>query len=167
MAGSRQAETVKNQNENCWGRTVGTVGINLRQGGKRRIRWGPLLNTQQVYVNNLVVGSQTALRPGEQDMAEANFTERGTGAESVEVKFRHPDREDYRLEPQSPLYKRGVDNQVTRLVTHDFYGLLCFPDGGRTVGAYRLDSAPRPNSGTLVEVEFQDGELRRLYEIVP
>jgi hypothetical protein len=60
-----------------------------------------------------------------------------------------------------------VDNQVTRLVTHDFYGLLCFPDGGRTVGAYRLDSAPRPNSGTLVEVEFQDGELRRLYEIVP
>jgi len=126
-----------------------------------------LLEPQQVYVNNLVVGSQIALAPREQDIAEANFTDKGTGAETIGVTFRNPGREDYRLAPQSPLQKRGVDNRFTRLVTHDFYGLLRFPDAGRTVGACRLDAVPKPTSASLVEVEFQDGELRRLYEIVP
>jgi parallel beta helix pectate lyase-like protein/uncharacterized protein DUF1565 len=154
-------------NPTVWDRTVGTIGINLGSGGKRRTRWGPLLDAQQVYVNNLVVGSQTALRPRKRDITEANFTDEGVGAESAEVVFRNPGLEDYRLPPQNPLRKRGVDNQVTQLVAYDFYGLPRFPDDGRTVGAFRRELVSKPNSGALIEVEFQHGELRRLYEIVP
>jgi Right handed beta helix region/Protein of unknown function (DUF1565) len=154
-------------NPTVWERTVGTIGINLREGGNRRTRWGPSLDAQQIYINNLVVGSPAAMSPRERDHAEANFTDRGTGAESAEVAFRNAGREDYRLVPQSPLRKRGVDDEVTRLVGHDFYGLPRFPDDGRSVGAIRREPVPKPNSGSLVEVEFHDGELRRLYEIVP
>jgi hypothetical protein len=155
-------------NATGWEGLVGTIGISLWQGGgSPPIRWGPLLNPQQVYINNLVVGSQVAIRARKQDVVAANFTDKGTGAESLEVKFLDPDREDYRLLPESPLRHLGAANQYTALVTHDFYGLLRFPDVGRTVGAFRMDAMPKPNTGTLVEVEFQDGKLRRLYDILP
>jgi hypothetical protein len=151
-----------------WEGLVGTVGISLWQGGgNRTIRWGPLLNAQHVYVNNLVVGSRVAIRAREQDVVAANFTDQGRGAESLEVTFLDPEREDYRLRPEISLRHLGATNQYTALVTHDFYGLLRFLDVGRSIGAFRVDTMPKPNASSLVELEFQDGKLQRLYDILP
>jgi hypothetical protein len=81
--------------------------------------------------------------------------------------FRRPGREDYRLDPQSPLNNLGVNNQFTTAVRHDFHGLLRFPDKGRSVGAFRRESMPRSGTNTLIELELQDGQHQRLYDILP
>jgi hypothetical protein len=81
--------------------------------------------------------------------------------------FRNPGREDYRLSPQNQLNSLGLGNQFTASVGHDFYGLLRFPDDGRTVGAFRREPVPRLGTDTLVELELQDGQRRRLYDIMP
>jgi hypothetical protein len=154
-------------NPTVWERTVGTIGINLGQGGKRPTRWGPLSDARQAYVNNLVVGSQTAISPRKQDITEANFTDKGTGADNVEVPWRNPASQDYRLSPDSPLNRRGVDNQFTTPVSHDFYGLPRFPDDRRAVGAFRHEPVPKPGVHTMIEVEFQDGRRQRMYDALP
>jgi hypothetical protein len=107
------------------------------------------------------------MRARQGDTVDANITDKGTGATGLEIAFHNPVAEDYRLTPGNPLNRRGVDNQFTILVTHDFYGLLRFPEDGRAVGAFRHESVPKPGVHTMIEVEFQDGRRQRLYDVLP
>jgi hypothetical protein len=150
-----------------WGKEVGTTGINLGQGGARSIRWGPLQPAEQAYINNLIVGSQTAMRPRQSDSVAANFTDQGTGATGMPVTFRDPAHEDYRLVPSSPLQTAGADTPFGAHVGHDFHGLLRFPEDGYAVGAFRREPTPPPGTHTWLEIELQDGQRRRFYNALP
>ena len=81
---------------------------------------------------------------------------------------------DYRLGATSQLNNRGASNvmawtnykngadtytNVSRLVTHDYYGLLRFSGDGNSVGATR---AAHTYTSTTLEVEYADGTTQRL-----
>ena len=61
----------------------------------------------------------------------------------------------------------GVNDRFAAHVGHDFYGLLRFPDDGRTVGALRREPMPSPGVDTLIELELRNGQRWRLYEVAP
>jgi hypothetical protein len=155
----------------AWQNMVGTGGIYLGEGkDDRGTRWGALEGRRQVVLNNLILGCHRAIQPREPDLMAANFTDKGKGAEAhpdLPNAFASPEREDYRLKPGSPLHGLGVENDYSKLVRHDFHGLLRFPDEGRSAGAFRRDVRPKSEAGSLVEVEFADGALRRMHETRP
>lgn len=150
----------------AWQKLVGADGLYLGEGrANRGTRWCPLKDRRQAYLNNIVVGCRSAVRARAEDLVEGNYTDKGKGATPLDQPpgFSDPDREDYRLRPDSPLIKLGVENEYTKLVRHDFYGLLRFPDDGRTVGALRAEP-PIKDGATLVEVEHRDGSMQRLHQ---
>ncbi len=149
----------------AWQKKTGTGGIYLGEGGAdRRTRWVPLEQRRQVIVNNLVVGCREAVRAKPGDCARGNYTDKGRGAEAIGDPdcFRDAAAGDYRLRAGHPLNTNGVETAETPQVRHDFHGLLRFPEAGRSVGACRGEVEDGPDRRTVIEVEYQDGAMRRL-----
>lgn len=122
------------------------------------------MRRQQILVNNLVVGCRTAIQAKNEDIVEANYSDSGKGAISLNhpVCFLAPEQTDYRLSSDSPANTNGVQNIQTRLIRHDFFGLLRFPSDTWTVGAFRSECALTRDADPLIEVEFRNGDMRRI-----
>jgi hypothetical protein len=122
-----------------------------------------------LVANNLAVGCPYAVEGAAEDSAaySGNYTylspaelaagHRARGAVNAmnPPNFRHADAGDYRLAAEAATAYSGVSNALTRLVRHDFNGLLRFPEDAPVAGAFRAES------GSRLEVEFKDGSLVR------
>lgn len=149
----------------AWQKKEGTGGIFPGEGGPdRRTRWIPLTQRRQVILNNLVVGCRRAVASKQEDWVDNNYTDKGQGASESDAPncFLCAACADYRLIPGHRFNTNGVETIETRDVRHDFYGLLRFPGERGSVGAFRGTSEFMPQSGTCIEVEYQDGTMRRL-----
>ena len=147
-----------------WQNKRGADGIFLWEGGDdRHTHWVPLTNRQQAQLNNVVVGCTRAVRHRDADTCGGNATDTGEGADplGVEPGLVAPDRLDYRLAPDSPLRAGGVSNRLTRLVTHDFNGLLRFPADGAPRGAFRAEPPSAAAGTTKLELELTSSQLER------
>jgi len=152
----------------AWHGLDGADGIYAGEGGNDRgTRWGNLAGRTHAVLNNVVTGCDEAVqvrresRPA--DAVAGNFTDRGRGAEArrdLPGAFRNPGGPDYRLKPGSALSRAGMENDLLRHVRHDFNGLPRFPGDGITPGAFRTE--PPAGKATRIEVEFEDGIIRRL-----
>jgi hypothetical protein len=125
------------------------------------IRWRPLSKPQQVYANNVILGAATAIRARSHDVDAGNFAEPQSS-----LKLRSGS-DDLVALGASSLQKPAVAGSHARSVTYDFFGLLRFPDLPQTIGAFRAEPSAKTKTASLVEVEFQDGTRRRLYETLP
>ncbi|NOZ19754.1 MAG: DUF1565 domain-containing protein [Planctomycetes bacterium] len=154
----------------AWQRKTGGDGINVGcQYDDRGTRWGALPERTNVHMNNIIVGCKRAIRSRPEDINAVNLTDEGTGAMAAPapIAFRNPEHYDYRLKPDSALNVMGVKgNTYTRLVKHDFHGLLRFDDPARSVGAFRCEYASA-SKGAMVEVETTGGKAIRLYPVKP
>jgi parallel beta helix pectate lyase-like protein len=127
--------------------------------------WGRIdADPANVYVNNLVVGCPRATVAGTTDIVGANYSDRGLGASILRGPpgFLNADAHDYRLQPDSPLNQLGTTDAFTPFVAHDFFGLLRFPAEAASVGAFRADRVPTDGAPFLIELELEDGTLRRI-----
>ena len=86
----------------------------------------------------------------------------GTGNVAADPLFADAAAGDYRLRAGHPLNTNGVETAETPQVRHDFHGLLRFPEAGRSAGACRGEVEDGPDRRTVIEVEYQDGAMRRL-----
>lgn len=149
-----------------WQNDVGTQGIQKGNPTRRKLHaWGVVSSEHHRYFNNLLLGSEQAMQLEEDrhDDGDANYTDRGRGATPLPsppaFMQRRPD--DYRLRPDQPAARLGVVNPYTRLVRHDFHGLLRFEEDGQPVGAFRVFRPIPDGVHTVLEVEFEDGEMSR------
>ncbi len=147
-------------------RGTGAKGINMSGNqSQRQIHWPTWENASHVYVNNVILGSSVATESREgRDTCSGNFTEGGgdgPGVMHVDTAgaFVDAGAGDYRLRTQHGLAASGVTNEFSGYLTHDFYGLLRFPEDSIFAGALR--PWPTDIAGTLVEVEYDDGTMRR------
>ncbi|MFA9478270.1 right-handed parallel beta-helix repeat-containing protein [Phycisphaerales bacterium AB-hyl4] len=149
-----------------WQGEVGTRGIYTGNPTQRELHaWGVVQSENHRYFNNLLVGAEHAMQSHKDrhDEGEANYTDRGHGVTPLpappEFLLQRP--HDYRLHPEQPAEGLGVSNGYTQLVRHDFHGLLRFAEDSHPVGAFRVHRPIPANVHTVVEVEFDDGEMRR------
>jgi len=152
----------------AWQGKTGTGGFYLGEGHADRLtRWVPLEHRRQAFINNLVVGCDSAIQAKREDVVVANYSDCGKGASPLDCPacFISPERNDYRLIPGSSGNTNGMQTAETGLVRHDFNGLLRFPNEKWTVGAFRAECAPVREEDSLIEVEFCDGRMCRMYDI--
>lgn len=152
----------------AWQGLDGADGVFVGEGGDDRgTRWGRSKGRVHAYLNNLVVGCDEAIQTRQSsrplDIAEGNLTDRGRGAEpdpELAGAFRDPAGLDYRLKAGSSLARAGARHALAGHVRRDFHGLLRFPEDGVAPGAFRAE--PAPGDRARLEVEFEDGAIRRL-----
>ena len=152
-----------------WFNQTGADGIYLDEGGDDRgTLWGKLPRRDQGIVNNLIVGCHKDVQLNyKDDVVAGNMSDTTPGkqpdAKGMPPAFRGAEHLDYRLPPGNPAANGGAENPLAQLVTHDYFGLLRFPGEPRAVGAFRVDAPVKPGALALVEVEYANGEMRRLH----
>ncbi len=149
-----------------WNGQVGPVGINIAPAasGRNVMPYGAFQNTYHAAYDNVVAGCVSALwiNPNTTFDRGANYTDRGENAEPLgdDLGFVDQANNDFRLKPSSPLAGAGTENEYTGYVRHDFYGLLRFPEDGRSAGAFRADPQIAPGNACL-EMELSEGSMVR------
>jgi hypothetical protein len=156
----------------------GASGFMTHEGPDNRgTRWDSLPSRTRTILDNLTMGypSFGAVFGGpSQNVLRANYTDAGSRAIALGGGFLSPQHApvrdyqqmDYRLKPGNPLARAGVQDRVTALVSHDFFGLPRFAENGRSVGAFRADPLPKNPKQPQLEVELTDGTFKRQNEII-